>query len=83
MNYSKNLILEQKSYQYSYFFVFIFLGFPFKYSEEVQDNIVYKNSLLISCELNNKLIKSALNISIEDTCKNNIPTDKICTPEEC
>ena len=29
-----------------------FIGFPFTYSESTQNDIIYKNSLLLTCELN-------------------------------
>ena len=45
-----------------------FLGFPMDYNEQNEIDIVYKNSLLISCNLNGPLINNLLNVDTNIDC---------------
>ena len=45
-----------------------FLGFPMDYNEQNEIDIVYKNSLLISCNLNGPLINNLLNVDTNIEC---------------
>ena len=48
-------------------FIFI-VGFPFDYSQETVEDLVYKNSLLPICELNTPILKNFFNITSETIC---------------
>ena len=50
-----------------------FLGFPMDYNEQNEIDIVYKNSLLTSCNLNGPLINNLLNVDTNIEC--NLITD--------
>ena len=45
-----------------------FLGFPMDYNEQNEIDIVYKNSLLTSCNLNGPLINNLLNVDTNIEC---------------
>ena len=45
-----------------------FLGFPMEYNEQNEIDIVYKNSLLTSCNLNGPLINNLLNVDTNIEC---------------
>lgn len=45
-----------------------FLGFPMDYNEQSEIDIVYKNSLLTSCNLNGPLINNLLNVDTNIEC---------------
>jgi len=70
------LISEIFSFEYfkkiitviSLLFFLFFLGFPFSYTEETEKNIIYKNSLLFTCELNNPLLENIYNFKNELRC---------------
>lgn len=61
------------------FFLF-FLGFPFSYSEETEKDIIYKNSLLITCELNNPILKDLYNFESQTKCTDITNPDDKFTP---
>ena len=45
-----------------------FLGFPFSYTESIETDIIYKNSLLPTCELNSYLLKDLYNFNKDIRC---------------
>ena len=45
-----------------------FLGFPMDYNDQSEIDIVYKNSLLTSCNLNGPLINNLLNVDTNIEC---------------
>lgn len=55
-------------------FIFI-VGFPFDYSQETVEDLVYKNSLLPVCELNRPILKNFFNITPEIICNEKILSD--------
>ena len=71
-------ILFSELFSYEYFkFILItviiilflfFLGFPFSYVESVETDLIYKNSLLPTCELNSYLLKDIYNFNKDIRC---------------
>ena len=45
-----------------------FLGFPFSYTESIETDIIYKNSLLPTCDLNSYLLKDVYNFKKNIRC---------------
>ena len=45
-----------------------FLGFPFSYTESIEKGIIYKNSLLPTCEINSYLLKDVYNFNNDIRC---------------
>ncbi len=61
-------------------FMLFFLGFPFKYSQLIEERIVDKNSKLISCEINYLSINLLLNIKSKIMCDDNKNTSNLISP---
>ena len=71
-------ILASEIFSYENFkFVFIllmvilflfFLGFPYSYTASIETDIIYKNSLLPTCELNGYLLKDIYNFDKDVRC---------------
>ncbi len=57
-----------------------FIGFPFSYAEDTRNDILYKNSLLTTCAINEPLIQNILGIDEEVDCKKNFNDDEIFIP---
>tara|TARA_B100001057_G_scaffold430351_1_gene457049 strand:+ start:2225 stop:3889 length:1665 start_codon:yes stop_codon:yes gene_type:complete len=62
-------------------FMLFFLGFPFKYSQQIQESIINKNSQLFTCEINYLPINLLLNIQNEINCDDNKNTLNMISPD--
>ncbi len=58
-----------------------FLGFPFKYSQAIEDRIVDKNTQLFSCEINYIPVNLLLNIKKEIECDQSKITKNLISPD--
>ena len=47
-----------------------FLGFPMEYNEQKEIDIIYKNSLLTTCNMNKPIINGLLNVDSKIECNN-------------
>lgn len=57
-----------------------FLGFPFSYTESVETDIIYKNSLLPTCELNSYLLRDIYNFNKDIRCDSLYNENEIFVP---
>ena len=75
------LNMFKKIFIFSTPLLFLFyLGFPMDYNEQNEIDIVYKNSLLTSCNMNKPLINGLLNVDSKIECNSITRLQKSFTP---
>ena len=66
-----NLNMFRKIFIFSTPLLFLFyLGFPMDYNEQKEIDIIYKNSLLTTCNMNKPIINGLLNVNSKIECNN-------------
>ncbi len=58
-----------------------FLGFPFKFSQGIEERIIDKNSQLFSCEINYLSVNLLLNIKKEISCDQSKSSKNLISPD--
>lgn len=58
-----------------------FMGFPFSFSDEIKNDLNYKNANLPTCEINEPIIKNLLSLEYNDLdCKKTFSEEEVYYP---